>query len=543
MDQKHVSMVLSFIYNFLVEQQFMESLGVFEKEYMKKYGEDLDNLRKSEPTDNIFIQNELLRDDFQKTEKITEEVKNSLESANKRIMKLRKERDFYIMHHKRVLQEKETLNKEISKQKKENAKIEALLSEMRNKYENAVKERMLVVLEKEKRDSKIDGLNKYIERLKELLGYDEPYSSTEAKNLKTGESGSSVHLGIISKDKKKIEMKPDTPWPYNDNEEFDTNDMFDRTKREDAETLLDEEFEESSLCISTLSIKYSIKAHNYAIPGLAYNNKVHLLGTGGDDGIWKTWSNNEYELVMSSQAHKNWIGDIHFNKNGNILCTCGGDNKIKLWDLIKEKCVHTFTNNTGPVWSLTFHHEGNFFASSSMDQTVRIFDMNSLKQRQILRGHVDSVNCVHFHPFSNTLVTASADRTLSIWDMRSGLCENTFYGHHFPCNFVDFNKQATLIFSCDSGGVVKLWDIRSNKTLLNLDTGPASANKCPLDKSDQCLFVASEDHTIKIFNVNEKRFVRSLKHEAPVKNVIIENDKVISSLGNGEIKIWSSENI
>ncbi|CAI7721028.1 WD repeat-containing protein, putative [Plasmodium vivax] len=526
-DEKHFPMAMSFVYNFMLEHQFIESLEVFEKEYIKKFGEDINKLRKAE-YENIFTQNELLRNDFLNHEKLTKEVQSSLEDANKKIQKTIKERDYYLMHHKRVLQEKETLNKEIQKQKKEIDKIQNSVNEIKTKYESVLKEKMLVVLEKEKRDTKIEGLNKYIEKLKDLLGNDKldnsitNLSSTNEKKINTLQSA------VSKQDKndlaKVTPKREDTPWPNNESSPCEPSENEDK--------------ESPNLCVSLLKIKKYFNAHDNAVLGLAYNDKVHLLATGGDDGKWKTWSVANYELVMASQAHKKWIGDICFNKDGNVLCTSGGDSKIKLWDMIKEKCVHTFKNSTGPVWSLSFHYEGNFFASASMDQTIRIFDINSLRQRQILRGHVDSVNSVSFHPTYRTLVSASVDKTVSIWDMRSGLCENTFYGHHFPCNYSNFNADANWVYSCDSGGVVKIWDIRANRCFINIDAGPSSANKCPMDKHNKYLFIASEDHTIKIFDVLEKKFVRALKHEFPIKNVILENDKLFCSLSNGDVCTW-----
>ncbi|GAB66959.1 hypothetical protein PCYB_103090 [Plasmodium cynomolgi strain B] len=50
------------------------------EEYIKKFGDDINRLRKAE-YENIFTQNELLRNDFLNHEKLTKEVQNSLEDA------------------------------------------------------------------------------------------------------------------------------------------------------------------------------------------------------------------------------------------------------------------------------------------------------------------------------------------------------------------------------------------------------------------------------------------------------------------------------
>lgn len=53
---------------------------VYQKEYVKKFQDDINNLRKIE-YENLFTQNELLRNDFLNHEKLTKEVQSSLEDA------------------------------------------------------------------------------------------------------------------------------------------------------------------------------------------------------------------------------------------------------------------------------------------------------------------------------------------------------------------------------------------------------------------------------------------------------------------------------
>ncbi|SBT36460.1 WD repeat-containing protein, putative [Plasmodium ovale wallikeri] len=342
-------------------ENFEKLLKNAKKECVKKFGDDISKFKKADYED-IFTQNELLRNDFLNHEKFTKEIQSSLEDA------------------------------------KINKKIKAVKADS-NEYKYLDK----FVLEKEKKDTKIAGLNKYIDRLKVLL--ESSKSDTPTNDISSlGEKGNNVSQSFVSKQDKrdlgKINTKKeDTPWPNNENFPCELSE--------------NEDEEHFNLCISSLTIEKSFNAHGSAVLGLAYNGRVHLLATGGDDGMWKTWSATNYELVMASQAHKKWIGDICFNNEGNILCTCSGDSKIKLWDMIKEKCVYTFVNSAGPVWSLSFHYE--------------------------------------------------------------------------------------------------------EPLLVLLPT--------------------------KRFDVTEKKFVRALKHEFPIKNVILENNKVLCSLSNGNICIWEQKEV
>ena len=64
--------------------------------------------------------------------------------------RLQKERDFHKIHHCRVQQEKLKLNKSLEGLKKTHEKYEDRYDGLSKKYERAMKEKMLLKLEKEK---------------------------------------------------------------------------------------------------------------------------------------------------------------------------------------------------------------------------------------------------------------------------------------------------------------------------------------------------------------------------------------------------------
>ncbi len=64
--------------------------------------------------------------------------------------RLRKERDFHKIHHNRVQSEKGILNQNLDKLKGLHIQYEKKYTELERKYERAMKEKMLLKLEKEK---------------------------------------------------------------------------------------------------------------------------------------------------------------------------------------------------------------------------------------------------------------------------------------------------------------------------------------------------------------------------------------------------------
>lgn len=234
--------------------------------------------------------------------------------------------------------------------------------------------------------------------------------------------------------------------------------------------------------VDRFQLSKTFKGHVNAVSSLAHHPKKPILATVSDDMTWKMWSVPNGDLVMSGDGHREWLAGVDFHPNGTHLATCAGDGLVKLWDFASASCAATFSDHTAAVWGTAFHHEGDFLVSGSMDHTAKLWDLNSNRCRQTFRGHVDSVNSICFQPFSNNICTGSGDKTVSLWDIRSGLCIQTLYGHNNACNHVAFNLRGDTIVSCDADGTVKLWDVRMVEERLSIVAGEHPINKVQLER-------------------------------------------------------------
>ena len=89
--------------------------------------------------------------------------------------KLRKERDFHKMHHRRVQQEKTKLNIDIDKLKRLHGDYGKNYADLSIKYEAAMKEKMLLKLERDRLLSKSEALQKTVETVNLIIN-SLPYS-------------------------------------------------------------------------------------------------------------------------------------------------------------------------------------------------------------------------------------------------------------------------------------------------------------------------------------------------------------------------------
>eukprot|EP00450_Noctiluca_scintillans_P013894 CAMPEP_0194508930 /NCGR_PEP_ID=MMETSP0253-20130528/39239_1 /TAXON_ID=2966 /ORGANISM="Noctiluca scintillans" /LENGTH=578 /DNA_ID=CAMNT_0039352007 /DNA_START=31 /DNA_END=1767 /DNA_ORIENTATION=- len=504
--QRH-QVIDDFIRNFLMKYNMRRSLEVFQSEWYEMQQSRIFQESELDIVPDIYAKNQGLHEEVVQLRLELDKARQVAAKAKQAWDNFRKERDFHRMHHSRVVQEKNKLIVDLKRLKRHYEQYEPTLTELRHKYEAAMKEKMLMRLERDRHASKAEQLQKQLAQAQ--------FDSREEPN--GGRDVAATETAGRSRPR-------EAPWPSDD-----------RTN-----PYANAKFEPSS--VAGLQKTQALKIHAGAVSRLAFHPKIPVVATVSDDHTWKMWSMPDGQLVLSGEGHTDWVSGVAFHPRGSLVATGSGDTSVKLWDVSKERCRHTFTDHNQAVWACAFHDLGDFLVSCSMDQTTRAFDLQGMRCRQTFRGHVDSVNYVSFQPFSNNVLTASGDKTVSLWDLRTGLCVQTFYGHGNACNQAGFNLKGDTIVSCDADGIVKLWDVRVVSEYLQIDTGQHPANAAAFDHSGKVLAIASGDTSIKTFNIDDKVFIANLEgHDDSVQDVAFEpssNKYLVSVSSDATMVLW-----
>ena len=501
-----------FIRNFLVKVGLTKTLGCFETEWyeLKATGqlkkENIGNVP------DIYKHNQQLDETLKQLRGELAAAKSIAAKATATWDKFRKERDFHRMHHKRIGQEKNKLVTDLKRLRKHYSQYEPTIKELRHKYEVAMKEKMLMRLERDRLSAKVEGLTRQVDELTDSSGKGATGTKDETTPQKTPAKPKKASAAAVL-------PSEDRPNPY-----------------------LGLQFEATP--VETFALGKTFKGHLMPVSSLEIHPKKPVIATASDDNTWKLWSVPNGELIMSGEGHKDWVAGIAFHPSGTQLASASGDCTVKLWDFEAAKCSVTFTDHTQAVWDVAFHDTGDFMASCSLDHSARLWDLRSKKCKMTFRGHVDSVNSVCWQPFTNNLCTGSSDKTVSLWDARSGLCAQTFYGHHNSCNSVHFNLRGDTVASCDADGVVKLWDVRMVAEIMTIDCGPHAANQVTMDRSGSVLAVASDSgnvHCLSIESGAAEEIITLSGHEDAVQAVVFDPyGKYLASAGSDmSFRFWS----
>ena len=509
-----------FIRNFLIRYKMTRTLDAFQREWYEL--QTRGGLENPELVPDCYVQNEELENRVKFLQREIEKMGRSVNKAGTQYIKMKKERDYHRMHHRRIVQEKEKLFTDIRRLKKHYQSYEPALEELKNKYETAMREKMLTKIECEKNISKISNLTTTLSNYETARASANEVTMSQVKEVELDE--------IVQKaeqPKKTFVHPKDCAIPIEPGVNPDLN---------------------ASLPVACHLTKpggyhqqHSFKAHDLAVSNVALHPMRDVITTVSDDTTWKMWSVPDGELLLTGRGHTMWIGGCDFHPQGTKLATGSGDTSVKVWDFSEGECVATFNDHSHPVWGVAWHHSGNFLASCSMDNSSKLFDVVSERCRCTFRGHSDSVNSLTFLPYSNILCTCSADKTISMWDIRTGLCAQTLYGHVNAINNVNFNTQGTAIASCDAYGIVKIWDVRQVVEIETYDFEPHPANSVKFDTSGACLAVASNDGCVKMLEIEKNKVTELAGHEDGVQSALFNRngEMLVSVSSDTTVKIWS----
>jgi hypothetical protein len=502
--QRHVT-TDDFIRNFLVRLSMPKTLETFQAEWYELQTKGKLKQEDFSPVPDVYIRNQELREQVASLRNELESAKHEKEQAKADREILTREIRYHKGRHRRVQDEKSEMTAKISQMKESAEEQEAKYKELAVKYENAMKEKMLIKLERDRLKNKAEQLEHTLTQVQSEKQLQDPAIKPKLKATNT---------------KRLTPFPPDNrPNPYS------SLNVSEHTKLE------------------SWMLNKTFPGHQLAVSSVALHPRKPILSTGSDDNTCKIWMLMNAELLITFQM-TDWVACTSFHPGGGFVAAGSADSTISLWDLTNpETTPSVYREHTQPIWSIDFNDTGDFMVSASMDHSLKLWDCATARCRGSFRGHVDSVNSCKFQPYANCFISGSGDKTVSLWDMRTNQCVQTLYGHLNSINSVSFNLKADTVASCDADGVVKVWDLRMvQEKYPQLDTGRFPATSTAFDKSGTVLLVGSEDGNIYAYSLDSQETIQTFKgHEQGVQDLVFDPafKYFVSAGGDCTFRVWS----
>ncbi|WP_333939154.1 caspase family protein [Bradyrhizobium sp. CCBAU 11386] len=304
-----------------------------------------------------------------------------------------------------------------------------------------------------------------------------------------------------------------------------------------------------------VSIKPNVEGAS--VRAIAVSPNGREIATAGDDGVIRLWDASSFRQSRVLRGHAGAVYALDYWTDGTQLASAGWDGKVKVWDLRSDGQSLTFDAGA-KQFAVAFAPEPSlkYLASAGEDGVVRIWNLGT---RELARSKLDHQNPdparaavrslsyapsgsgefvsagfdgkirfyrltgaieakdaygrkalrVAYSPDGTRVVTAGSDAELGsakVWDVKSGT-SRVLVGHKDYVVSASWSRDSRRIVTGDGGRdkSVNLWDADSGRLLASLAGHQEDVEAVAFFPGGTRLVSASEDKTIKVWDIAERR--------------------------------------
>lgn len=263
-----------------------------------------------------------------------------------------------------------------------------------------------------------------------------------------------------------------------------------------------------------------------------------------------------------------WVLSANFMPDGKHVIATSGDNNIRVVDVETGEVSKTISGNCDYYTYASVSPDGTKIVctptkfaryvryrnsigidfSDSLIVPVKVLDYETDKELLTLKGHKYCVSTAVFSPDGARILTGSYDMTAKVWDAATGKELVSMQANNSSVEAATFSRDGKKIvtISLSTDKPVMVWDAATGKEIETFSGHLSDVNSAYFSLDGKQLVTASEDKTIRIWDLNDDRekqvWVRNRNNAINWNEVMSADGKLIISSNDGcDLIVTSTE--
>lgn len=209
------------------------------------------------------------------------------------------------------------------------------------------------------------------------------------------------------------------------------------------------------------------------------------------------------------------------------------------------------------VSSIEFDRDQEYFATAGVTKEIKVYEYKAVVEQSTVETHTpimkmscqSKISCLSWNPyFKRQICSSDYEGIVSLWDAYTGQRLNKFEGHKKRTWSVDFAPTSPqMVASGSDDHHVKIWDINSEKAVVDIES---KANVCCVKfnpSSSNYIAFGSADHHIHYYDIRNIRggglnvFKGHAKAVSYVK--FLNSSELVSASTDSTLKLWSTQDL
>ncbi|MFH4977874.1 hypothetical protein AB6A40_004583 [Gnathostoma spinigerum] len=158
----------------------------------------------------------------------------------------------------------------------------------------------------------------------------------------------------------------------------------------------------------------------------------------------------------------------------------------------------------GAVRAVRFNVNGNYCLSCGSDKSVKLWNPFTGVLLKTYTGTGWEVLDARGSSDNSQILAGGLDKQLTIFDVESGKILRRYKGHNGKVNSVAFNEESTVAFSASQDGSVRCYDVRQKSDPIQV-LHEATDAILSIDVGSNEIITGSADENVRIYSIREGR--------------------------------------